>query len=42
MITIIGTKHNRTTAEGNGLIAAFDYRENKKVPVPDEWRQRGY
>jgi len=27
-------------AEGDGLIEAFNYRENKKAIIPDELKQR--
>lgn len=27
-------------AEGDAVVVAFNYRENKKVPIPDAVRQR--
>jgi acyl-CoA thioester hydrolase len=37
---VFSTNHQKMAAEGDGLIVTFNYRENKKVPVPDELRQR--
>ena len=37
---VVSHKHKRVAAEGTGLIVCFDYRENKKAPVPAEVRQR--
>jgi acyl-CoA thioester hydrolase len=34
------TRHDRTAAEGDGLIVAFDYRNNLKTGVPEELKQR--
>jgi acyl-CoA thioester hydrolase len=33
-------KHGQQAALGEGLMVTFDYRNNKKVPVPDEIRRR--
>jgi acyl-CoA thioester hydrolase len=32
--------HRRVAAEGESVIVAFNYRENKKAPLPEEIRQR--
>jgi len=37
---VFSTTHQRVAAEGEGLIVAFNYRENKKVPVPEELKKR--
>lgn len=37
---IVSIKHEKTAAEGEGLIVAFNYRDNKKVLLPEEMRQR--
>jgi acyl-CoA thioester hydrolase len=37
---IFSTNHQKVAAEGDGLIVMFNYRESKKVKVPEELRQR--
>ena len=37
---VVSHKHQRVSAEGTGLIACFNYAENKKTPVPAEIKQR--
>jgi acyl-CoA thioester hydrolase len=37
---IVSVKHRKIAAEGDGVIVTFDYRENRKVRIPDGWRQR--
>ena len=37
---VVSTKHQKTAAEGEGLIVAFDYRENKKSMIPQKLRDR--
>lgn len=37
---VVSEKHQRVAAEGTGLIVCFDYRDNKKVAIPAELRQR--
>jgi acyl-CoA thioester hydrolase len=37
---VVSTKHQRVAAEGDGVIVAFNYREGKKVTVPDVVKQR--
>jgi len=37
---VFSTNHQKMAAEGDGLIVTFNDQENKKVPVPDELRQR--
>ncbi len=37
---VVSVKHRKIAAEGDGVIVTFNYRENKKVPIPVDWRQR--
>jgi len=37
---IVSTKHRKIAAEGDSVIAAFNYRENKKAVVPEELKRR--
>jgi len=37
---VISTKHKKIAAEGDGVIVAFNYRENRKSTIPEELRQR--
>jgi acyl-CoA thioester hydrolase len=37
---IASEKHGKIAAEGEGIIVAFNYRENKKVMLPGELRSR--
>jgi acyl-CoA thioester hydrolase len=37
---IISQKHQKVAAEGEGVIVSFNYRENKKAPLPEEVRRR--
>jgi acyl-CoA thioester hydrolase len=37
---IVSHKHQKVAAEGVGLIVTFNYRENKKAPIPARVRQR--
>jgi acyl-CoA thioester hydrolase len=37
---ILSTQHQKIVAEGNSVIAAFNYRENKKALVPEELKQQ--
>jgi acyl-CoA thioester hydrolase len=37
---IVSMKHTRIVAEGDSVIVTFNYRENRKVCVPVEWRRR--
>jgi len=37
---VYSKRHGRTAAEGDGLIVAFDYRNNRKTAVPEELKQR--
>jgi acyl-CoA thioester hydrolase len=36
---VVSTKHQKVAAEADGVIVTFNYRENKKVPVPEELRR---
>ena len=36
---VVSTKHHKLAAEADCVIVTFDYRANKKVPVPDELRR---
>lgn len=37
---VFSHKHQKIAAEGDGLIVSYDYRGNKKVPIPDVIRKR--
>ncbi len=37
---IVSHNLQKIAAEGQGVIVSFDYRENKKAPLPEEIRQR--
>ncbi len=37
---VVSVKHRKVAAEGEGVIVTFNYRDNKKVRIPDDWRQR--
>jgi len=37
---IVSQKHQKVAAEGEGVIVSYDYRENKKAPLPEELKQR--
>jgi acyl-CoA thioester hydrolase len=37
---VVSTKHQRVAAEGDGVIVTFNYREGKKVAVPEVVKQR--
>ncbi len=37
---VISRKHGQVAASGEGMMVTFDYRNNKKVPIPDEIRKR--
>jgi acyl-CoA thioester hydrolase len=37
---VVGRQAAKLAAEGDGLIVSYDYRENRKAPVPDEVRRR--
>ena len=37
---IVSRRHRRIAAEGDGLVVMYDYREGRKVAVPDEIRKR--
>ena len=37
---IVSQKHQKVAAEGEGVIVSYDYRENKKAPLPEEVMQR--
>lgn len=37
---VFSTKHQKVAADGDALVVTFDYRKNKKAPVPDELRKR--
>lgn len=36
---VVSTKNQKVAAEADCVIVTFDYRENKKVPVPEELRR---
>ena len=37
---VVSHKHQKIAADGSGLIVCFNYKENKKVPVPAEIKKR--
>ena len=37
---VVSHKYQKIAAEGDGIIVSYDYRGNKKVPIPDEIRKR--
>ena len=37
---VVSTKHQKVAAEGDGVIVTFNYREGKKVTVPEIAKQR--
>jgi len=37
---VVSDKHDKTAAEGDGLIVVFNYRENTKAVIPDQLRQK--
>ncbi len=37
---VVSWKHQKVAAEGEGIIVSFNYRENKKAPLPEEVKQR--
>ena len=37
---IASMNHNRIAAEGYCLIVSFDYKENRKAPLPTEMKER--
>lgn len=37
---VFSHRHSKVAAEGEGVLVTFDYRSNKKTPVPEELRQR--
>jgi len=37
---VFSTRHRRIAADGEGVIVTYDYRNNKKVPVPESLRAK--
>ncbi len=37
---VVSQQHQKMAAEGEGVVVSFNYRENKKAPLPDEVKQR--
>lgn len=37
---VVSQKHQKLAAEGQGVIVSFNYRENKKAPLPEEVKRR--
>ncbi len=37
---VVSQQHQKVAAEGEGIIVSFNYRENKKAPLPEEVKQR--
>ena len=38
--TVVSHNHAKVAAEGDGLIVSYDYRAQKKAPLPDEIKER--
>jgi acyl-CoA thioesterase FadM len=38
LITKTDKKGERPTAKGTNIIVAFDYKTNKSVPIPEDWK----
>jgi acyl-CoA thioester hydrolase len=36
---VVSTKHQKVAAEGDGVLVTFNYREGKKVTVPEVVKQ---
>ncbi len=37
---VISHKHKKLAAEGEGVLVSFDYKENKKINIPEELKQK--
>ena len=37
---VVSQAHQRVAAEGDGVLVTFDYKQNRKVDMPPELRQR--
>ncbi|PKN82573.1 MAG: acyl-CoA thioesterase [Deltaproteobacteria bacterium HGW-Deltaproteobacteria-1] len=37
---VFSTKHKRIAADGEGVVVTYDYRNNKKVPIPADLRAK--
>ncbi|MBI5014138.1 MAG: acyl-CoA thioesterase [Deltaproteobacteria bacterium] len=37
---VVSVAHGKVAADGEGLIVSYDYRQNRKAPVPDAVRER--
>jgi acyl-CoA thioester hydrolase len=37
---VVSQQHQKIAAEGEGIVVSFNYRENKKAPLPEEVKQR--
>lgn len=37
---VVSHRHQKVAAEGDGVIVMYNYREKKKIPIPDEIRER--
>ena len=37
---VFSHKHQRIAADGEGVVVTYDYRNNKKVPIPDALRAK--
>ncbi len=37
---VFSTRHSRIAADGEGVIVTYDYRNNRKVPVPETLRAK--
>ncbi len=37
---VVSQQHQKIAAEGEGIVVSFNYRENKKTPLPEKVKQR--
>ena len=37
---VVSHRHGKVAAEGEGVIVAYNYREKRKTPLPEELRER--
>lgn len=40
LYTVVSHNHAKVAAEGEGLVVSYDYRAQKKAPLPDEIKER--
>ncbi|MFQ5637925.1 MAG: acyl-CoA thioesterase [bacterium] len=37
---LVSQRHQKIAAEGQGLVVSFNYRDNRKAPLPEEIKRR--